>query len=287
MLKRVVQIFKMIRFTHTVFAFPFAMSSMFIAKGGWPSVRELLLIAAAMVTARSSAMAFNRIVDVEIDRLNPRTMNWHLPRGIISIRSAIIFTAVCSLLFIVSSFFINRLAFALSPVAVFIIFFYSFTKRFTNYSHFILGFCLAIAPVGAWIAIKGRIDLVPILLGAAVLFWVAGFDIIYSIQDYEFDKKNKLYSMVVRFGIGNALDIARLCHFLSLISLAVFGIIARMGMIYFCGLSIIAFLLFYEHLIMRGGKLNLSKINIAFFNINAIVSFAVLLFSASDVLFLS
>lgn len=258
-----------IRFSHTVFALPFALGSMVVAaktKGGFPGWKIFGLILLCMVFARTAAMLFNRIVDWEIDKRNPRTTGRHqlLDKGV-----AIVAFILSSLLFIGTTHFINPLCLMLSPVALTLICFYSLTKRFTHAAQFFLGLALSVAPVGAWLAVTGSFALPPLILASGVLCWVAGFDIIYATQDLEADKREGLHSLVVWLGIPRALALAGILHLLLLIALLGFGFSAHLGMIYFLGLIPIPFLLIHEHRIAH--TLDVGLINKAFFDTNAIV----------------
>lgn len=268
---------RFIRFSHTIFALPFALGAMFVAADGLPPLRLFLLIVLAMIFARTAAMAFNRIADWEIDKRNPRTEGRH---KLVSKNGAIAGCVISSLLFIVVTTAINPLCFALSPVALGIVFFYSFTKRFTDAAQFFLGFALAVAPVGAWLAVTGSFAWPPIVLAVAVLFWVAGFDMIYATQDYEVDKRDGLHSMVVRLGLSKALGAAVLLHNLSLAALVGFGILANLGVLYYASLVLIGAALIYEHWLARQG--NLAAINKAFFQANAAVSAVFLISTLAD-----
>jgi 4-hydroxybenzoate polyprenyltransferase len=256
-----------IRFSHTIFALPFALGSMFVAAHGLPSFRVFALIVLAMVFARTAAMTFNRLADWEIDKRNPRTARRH---KLVSKRVAIGACLVSALLFVATAWFINPLCFALSPVALLIVFFYSLTKRFTHGAQFFLGLALAVAPIGAWLAVTGSFALPPLLLGASVLCWVAGFDIIYATQDLEVDRREGLRSMVVWLGLPRALAVATLLHALALTGFLFFGTAARLGPIYFLGLGLVGAGLVYEHLL--AGKGTVAAINKAFFQVNAAVS---------------
>ena len=272
-----------IRFSHTVFALPFALGAMVVAaksQGGFPGWRIFGLILLCMVFARTAAMTFNRITDWEIDKRNPRTAGRHTLLGKCA---AIAACVVSSLLFVGTALFINPLCFLLSPVALGIIFFYSFTKRFTHAAQFFLGLALSVSPVGAWLAVTGSFALPPLILAAGVLCWVAGFDIIYATQDLEADRRECLHSLVVRLGIPLALGLAGILHLLLLIALLFFGLSAHLGMIYFLGLIPIPFLLLYEHHIAR--TLDLAKINRAFFETNAIVGLLFVVIVILDHLF--
>lgn len=270
-----------VKISHTVFALPFALASMVLASRttyGWPGWRVFILILVCMVMARTSAMAFNRIVDRDVDALNPRTQNRHLPSGQIRLSSALSLCVLTGLGFVITTWFINRLCFSLSPIALSTIYFYSLTKRFTDFTHVFLGVALALAPLGAWLAVKGQwgihpLDsgiLIPLLMGIGVTLWLVGFDIIYATQDYEFDKSNGLHSMVVRFGIQKSLNIAWVAHGVMWLALLTLGIVADMGFVYFSGLAIIFFCINYEHYVAR--KRNIDWINLAFFKLNALIS---------------
>jgi 4-hydroxybenzoate polyprenyltransferase len=255
-----------VRFSHTIFALPFALGSMFVAAHGLPSPRLLALIVLAMVFARTAAMTFNRLADWEIDKRNPRTEGRH---RLVSKSFATAACGVSAILFVAITWLINPLCFALSPVALAIVFFYSLTKRFTHAAQFFLGLALAVAPIGAWLAVTGEFAAPPLALGVAVLFWVAGFDIIYASQDFEVDKREGLRSMVVWLGIPRALAVATLLHAAALAGFLLFGALARLGPIYFTGLALVGAGLVYEHVL--AGKGTLSAINRAFFQVNATV----------------
>lgn len=272
---------EMIKFPHTVFALPFALTSAFIASNGVPSKYQLFWIIMAMVGARTGAMSFNRLVDMHIDAKNPRTKDRPLPRGLISKEAVIFYTLISFMLLIYSAKKLNQLCFYLSPVAIVILCGYSLTKRFTSLSHIVLGLALAGAPLGAWIAIKGSIDALPVLLSLAVLFWVAGFDILYALQDYEFDKKEGLYSIPVRFGIKKSITISRAFHFIMVSLLLLLYFSGGFGFFYITGLIIIAILLVYEHSLVKEN--DLSKLDIAFFNMNGYISIIYFTFTVLDI----
>ncbi len=257
-----------IRFSHTIFALPFALGSMFVAARGWPQPRVAALILAAMVTARTAAMTFNRLADWKMDQLNPRTAGRHL---LVSRAGAMALLAASAAGFVVSAYFINRLCFALSPVALGIVFFYSLTKRFTSFTHLFLGLALAVAPVGAWLAVRGRFDLPPLILALAVLFWVAGFDLIYALLDADFDRAAGLNSLVVRFGAAKSLALAQWFHFAMWLLLAAFGWAAGLGLLFYAGLALVFAALVYEHVTAR--RMDAGAINKAFFQSNAFVGF--------------
>jgi len=280
-----------VRFSHTVFALPFALAAMVVAareNQGWPGWRTFLLIVAAMVCARTCAMTFNRIMDRDFDAANPRTAMRHLPTGQISLAGAWILWSLSALGFIAVTYFINALCFYLSPVALGVVCFYSLTKRFSNYTHLFLGIALALAPVGAWLAVDGAaiqpLEVAAMLvLSIAVVFWLVGFDIIYAMQDYEFDRQHGLHSLVVAWGPKNALDAAFLSHMLMWGLLLVFGLISRFRMVYLIGLLIILVSLLFEHWLARRRPLN--WINLAFFRLNALISTVFLVVTVGEVVF--
>ena len=270
-----------IKIQHTVFALPFAIISAFLAAGGLPKTEKIIWILVCMVGARSAAMAFNRIMDARFDKENPRTQNRALPSGLVDLKSYWLFLIVSSVTFVFAAGMLNQLALILSPVALSIVFFYSVTKRFTAYSHFWLGLAISIAPVGAWIAIREEISVVSLLLGTAVVFWLIGFDILYSCMDVEFDRKNNLKSIPQKFGVANALRVALVSHGLMIFFLlALLLFVGELGIFYFIGVVIVAGLLIYEHSLIN--KDDLSKINIAFFNVNGIISIGLMAFVIID-----
>src|SRR5262245_13804693 len=280
-----------VRFSHTIFALPFALAAMCVAardNRGWPGWKTFGLILVAMVCARTCAMAFNRIVDRKFDALNPRTAGRHLPAGQISLASAVLLCIVSGAGLIAASYFLNPLCFYLSPVALIVICFYSLTKRFTDYTHVFLGIALALAPVGAWLAVKGtNVDLWEIVqmlvLSSAVILWLVGFDIIYALQDYEFDRSHGLRSLVVAWGPKNALQAAFLAHLLMCGLLFLFGLLCRFFIAYLVGWLIIVACLSLEHWIARRRSLN--WINVAFFRLNAVVSAVFLVVVVAEVVF--
>ena len=262
-----VRFLRLIRFSHTVFALPFALGALLVATAGRPSVRLLILVLVCMVCARTAAMLFNRIADWQTDKRNPRTeMRHRLVRRPV----ALVMLVISSVAFVIGAGAINRLTLLLSPVALAIVFFYSLTKRFTAASHFFLGAALAVAPVGAWIAATGTVALPPLLLAAGVIAWVAGFDLIYATQDLEFDRHEGLYSLVVRLGIPRALRLAQFLHLGMLLALLGFGFAASLGRAYFLGMLLVVAALLYEH--RSASRLDLMAINRAFFQSNAFVS---------------
>src|SRR5438270_5728455 len=258
---------RLIRFSHTIFALPFALGALVAAANGRPSGRTLLLVLICMVSARTAAMLFNRFVDWSLDQRNPRTAARHLllPKSVV-----LVALIVSSAAFLTAASAINRLTFVLSPLALAIVFFYSLTKRFTAATHFFLGLALAISPIGAWIAQRGDVDLAPFVLAIGVICWVAGFDLIYATQDFEFDQREGIRSLVVRLGIKTSLQLAQLLHAIVLMALVGFGVSARLGTIYFYAMPIIAAALVYEHRSAR--SLDVAAINRAFFQTNAFVS---------------
>ena len=261
-----------IRFSHTVFALPFALGSMLVASHGRPGWRIFGLILLCMVFARTAAMVFNRLSDWEIDKRNPRTAGRH---RLVSFPVAVALLVVSAGAFVATTHFINPLCFALSPVALVIVFFYSLTKRFTDYTQLFLGLALSVSPVGAWLAVRGHFDWPPILLAGAVLSWVAGFDLIYATMDYDFDRSAGLRSLVVRYGIPTSLRLAQGLHAVALAGLIAFGVFAGLGWIYGAGILLIAGALFYEHRSVAGPEpLDVGRINNAFFNANAFVGLA-------------
>jgi 4-hydroxybenzoate polyprenyltransferase len=268
---------RLIRFSHTIFALPFALGALLVAADGHPTARIMVLVLLCMVFARTAAMLFNRLIDWSIDQKNPRTAARHLLLqkpigwGLLAISSAA---------FLVASASINHLAALLAPVALAITFFYSLTKRFTNATHFFLGLALAVAPAGAWIAQTGRLDLPPLVLGAGVICWVAGFDLIYATQDADFDRREELHSLVVRLGVAGSLRFAQALHFLMFAALIAFGLAAKLGIIYYSAMPFIAGALLYEHRSAR--KLDLAAINRAFFQSNAFVSALFVVAVAAD-----
>jgi 4-hydroxybenzoate polyprenyltransferase len=277
----------MIRFEHSVFALPFALTGALLAvrEGGlglralWP---KLAWIVVAMVGARSAAMAFNRLVDADIDRRNPRTRTRHIPAGLLSATFTWGFVAASSLIFIYAARQLNALCFRLAPVALGVVFFYSFTKRFTSFSHLVLGFALGIAPAAAWIAIRGSLDPRILWLTAAVMFWTAGFDIIYSCQDFEFDSSAGLFSLPRRIGVAGALRAAQVFHVLMIACLLALVNDLDLGPLSVAGIVTVALLLVYEHSLVEPG--DLSRVNAAFFTMNGWVSVLFFVFWAADVL---
>jgi 4-hydroxybenzoate polyprenyltransferase len=275
-------ILEMIKFEHTVFALPFAIMSAFIAAEGLPPLTKLGWILVAMVGARSCAMAFNRLADAEIDSQNPRTATRAIPAGLITKGAVWIFTLVSAGLLVCAAWRLNPLAFKLSPVALAVIMGYSFTKRFTALSHLWLGLALSISPVGAWIAIKGQFDWTPIILCCVVLLWTAGFDIIYACQDVNFDRKHGLHSIPARIGIRWALWVSSALHVVAVFLLFCIPRFAEMGHFYFVGVWIVVFIFIYEHAIVKPD--DLSRVNLAFFTLNSMISLVLMALSIADIL---
>jgi len=288
--RRLVLTLEMIRFEHSVFALPFALTAALLAwretglpaAAVWPRLGWILV---CMVSARSAAMAFNRILDADIDARNPRTRNRHLPAGLLSRSFAWGFTAVSSLVFLFGAAMLNRLCLQLAPAALAVVFFYSWTKRFTSLSHLVLGFSLGIAPAAAWIAMTGALDARILWLTAAVTLWTAGFDVIYSCQDYEFDRREGLFSLPARLGIGRALMLARLFHIAMIAALVLLARAFAAGPAARAGIAVTAALLAWEHRLVRAG--DLSRVDAAFFTVNGWVGVLFFVFWASDILLFS
>ncbi|MGH9350560.1 MAG: UbiA-like polyprenyltransferase, partial [Terriglobia bacterium] len=261
---RVETTLEMIKFEHSIFALPFALTGALLAVRGWPSWTQILWIIVAMVAARSAAMTFNRIADLRLDALNPRTRQRALPTGKLSVSFALGFTVVSCAVFVFAAYELNWLAFELAPVALIILLGYSYTKRFTWLSHLALGVCLGISPIAAWIALRGDLKPAILLLGAAVTLWVAGFDMIYACQDVEFDRQQRLSSFPGRYGIRAALRGSILLHVLMLCLLIVVARMEHLGWLAGLGLALVALLLAYEHRLVKPS--DLSRLNAAFFN---------------------
>ncbi len=272
----------MIKFSHSIFALPFALSSLVVATNAHFKFLDLLMIILACVTARNTAMSFNRIVDADFDKKNPRTKTREIPSGKLSLIFAIAFCAVNAIAFVVTSAYFNLTALLLSIPALVVIMGYSLTKRVTHYTQFFLGFSLGIAPIAAWIAMTGTVSAFSLLLGLAVLLWVAGFDIIYSSLDHDFDKANALKNMVVRWGVARALILSRLLHVAAVSIFILAGVVAELGVFYLAGCLAVALLLVYEHSLVRAN--DLSRVNAAFFTTNGFVSLTYFIFTLTDVL---
>ena len=277
----IARLLRFIRFSHTIFALPFALGAMLVAADGWPAWPTVALILLAMVFARTAAMTFNRLTDWHIDQRNPRTVERHT---LISRSAAMGLLLASSAAFIATTWWINPLCFGLSPVALVIVFFYSLTKRFTSLSHFFLGFALSVSPVGAWLAVRGHFDFPPLVLAFAVLLWVAGFDVIYATQDHEFDRAAGLRSLVVRLGVARSLWWAQALHWIMLGVLIAFGWSAKLGTPFYASLALIAGALIYEH--RSAARLDDGGINRAFFASNAFVGLVFVLGIFADVVLL-
>jgi len=275
----------MVKIGHTLFALPFALTGFFLGVMHTQqpvSWKLFLLVILCMVFARNAAMAFNRYIDREIDIKNPRTAEREIPAGIIKARSALVFVVLNSLLFITCTFFINPVTFYLSPVALLVILGYSLTKKFTSLCHFVLGIGLALAPIGAYLAVTGRFDLLPVFYSLLVLFWVSGFDMLYALQDEDFDKSMNLRSIVVLLGKKGALRLSVIVHIISAGFVGLIGILAGFGPLYWIGSIIFAGLLAYQHMIVKPG--DLSRLNMAFFTTNGIASVIFAVFNITDIL---
>ena len=284
----------LVKFSHTLFALPFAMIGFFLGVLGTKSLNEsyalttrelvlrFFLVLLCMVTARSAAMAFNRYLDRHFDARNPRTAIREIPRGIIAPNSALRFVIICCLIFMLSCWFINPLCFFLSPVALFVILFYSYTKRFTSLCHLVLGIGLSLAPIGAFLAVTGHFEILPLLFSGAVICWVSGFDIIYALQDEDFDKSEKLFSIPTVFGKSSALRISVLLHIVSATFVIVAGELGDFGISYWIGVFLFAAMLIYQHTLVKPN--DLSRVNLAFMTTNGIASVVFAIFVIADML---
>jgi len=283
----------LVKFSHTIFAMPFALIGFVLGlhatdahlephsgTSGW---KTFLLVIGCMVFARSSAMAFNRYLDRHFDAKNPRTAIREIPAGILQASSVLWFTVICSVLFMICSWFINPLCFALSPLALLVVLGYSFTKRFTALCHLVLGLGLSLAPIGAYLAVTGKFNLLPILFSLTVIFWVSGFDIIYALQDEEFDKANRLHSIPARMGKRNALRVSEILHLLAAASVVFAGIQGGFGIGYWIGVAGFIVMLFYQHSIVKPN--DLSRVNLAFMTANGIASVVFAIFVITDLMF--
>ena len=274
------------KFAHTVFALPFAMIGFTLAAADAQyqfSLRLFGLVLLCMVFARSAAMGFNRYVDREIDSRNPRTLQREIPSGKIKENSALAFTVLMAVLFIATTWFINPLCLFLSPIALIVVLGYSYTKRFTALAHFFLGLGLSLAPIGAYLAVTGEFNIVPILLSLSVLLWVGGFDVIYALQDEEFDKSNNLKSIPAMLGKKRALLVSVVVHFVSILLIITSGIIGPFGLLFWVGTAIFATLVIYQHMLVKPD--DLSRINVAFFTMNGVASILFAVFVIADLLF--
>jgi 4-hydroxybenzoate polyprenyltransferase len=271
----------LVMFSHTVFSLSFALISMLLVSNGLPSPYTVLWIFVAFMGARTGANAINRVIDAEIDAKNPRTSTRQLPQGLIKKKEVVIFSLGCFIVMVIAAAMLNPLCLMLSPIALFLLIIYSYTKRFTWACHLILGITSAAAPVGAWLAVSGQLAWLPLFMGAANTLWVAGFDIIYGSQDYAFDTANGLHSMAVRFGVKNALRIAALFHAITMVLLIIVGLLSQqLGVIYFIGLAIISVLFVIEHRLVSPD--NLANVKVASYSINQVVSIVFLICGVID-----
>jgi 4-hydroxybenzoate polyprenyltransferase len=273
---------RMIKFSHSVFALPFAFTSALLAASGIPDLRQIVWIVIAMVGARSGAMGLNRIIDRKIDSANPRTAGREIPQGAISVLAAVLLVMVSFAFFVYAAYMLNPLCLKLSPVAILVLFIYSYTKRFTWMSHFVLGLSIAAAPLGAWIAVRGSFDREILPLGAAVIFWLAGFDVLYALQDVDFDRQYGLYSIPKRFGVRKSIYFSRIFHLVSFLLLMANGVIFHLGALYWAGMLLVSGLFLHEHSLIHDR--DLSKLDIAFFNMNGYISVTVFIFTLLDFL---
>jgi 4-hydroxybenzoate polyprenyltransferase len=282
MMDKIKIILEMIKFEHTIFALPFAFTGALLALDGLPSWRQTFWIVIAMVGARSAAMGFNRWADRKIDAENPRTKTRALPLGLVTPAQVLLFIIISSLVLVLAAYMLNPLSFVLSPVALAIVFFYSYTKRFTFFAHVFLGLAISGAPMGAWIAVTGRLEMPALVLGIAVLFWLVGFDILYALQDVDFDRRAGLHSVPQRFGVRTSLRIARIAHAVTMAALLLLYVLLPVGGFYLAGVLLAMGLMVYEHSLVREN--DLSKLGIAFFNMNGWISVTIFVFTLIDVL---
>lgn len=281
--KKITNYLRLIKFSHSIFALPFAFTSALIAADGVPSTYQILWITVAMVSGRSGAMGMNRIIDRRIDALNPRTENREIPKGVVKTHEALIFTVIAFTLLVFAAYKLNPLCLRISPMFVLVLLIYSYTKRFTWLCHIILGIALALAPLGAWIAVRGDFDFKILPLCLAVMFWVAGFDALYGLQDIDFDKRHGIYSIPSIFGIKASLWTARIFHLMTIALLLSLIPLFNLSGIYLLGVIIASGLLLYEHAMVK--STDLSKLNIAFFNMNGYISITVFVFTLFNYLF--
>ncbi len=278
MIERIKTYMEFIKVEHTVFALPFALTSALIAAKGFPTLYQTFWIVVALFGARTAAMSLNRLIDAEIDAKNPRTASRHIPRGAVKKWEALLLSVLGFAVMVFSAYKLNSLALELSPVAIVILTLYSFTKRLTALCHIVLGVAVALAPLGAWIAVRGSVEVEAVLLSLAVGFWVAGFDIIYAFQDVEFDRKEGLYSIPARLGEERALILSRLFHVITFACLLAVGVLSHLGFLYYLGLFASAFFMVKEHLIVSRSK-DRTSIGFAFFNMNGYISLTVFFFT--------
>ncbi|NJD90313.1 MAG: 4-hydroxybenzoate octaprenyltransferase [Geobacter sp.] len=271
----------MIKFSHTIFALPFALTGALLAARGIPSAGQIFWIVMAMVGARTAAMAMNRLIDADIDARNPRTASRAIPAGLLSRGIVALYIVISLALLLYAAWRLNPLCLKLSPIAIFFLLLYSYCKRFTSLAHIVLGICLAAAPMGAWVAIRGELNLAPALVGGAVLFWVAGFDILYALQDLEFDKQAGLHSIPVKLGVRGSLLLARLFSLIMILLLIGAAVTLQLGAPFYCGIAASAALIAYEHWLVRDG--DLGKLDLAFFTMNGYVSVIILAATAAEI----
>ena len=284
-LSKIKTLLEMIKFSHTIFAFPFALMGVVLASlanGKPPSVAQVFWVCIAMVGARTVAMGLNRLIDAKIDAKNPRTADRHIPAGAVSVKDAALFIGAALILFLFAAWMLNPLCFMLAPVAVGFFVLYAYCKRFTHFAHIVLGICLAAAPIGAWVALRGDLDWPVISLGIAVLFWVSGFDIFYALQDYDYDVEHGLHSVPSKLGKEKSFLLVRVFHSLMLLFLFLVLLGSGLGWIYFIGVLVVAGLLFYEHQLVKPD--DLSKLDAAFFNMNGYISVTIFVFTLIDAL---
>lgn len=273
----------LVMFSHTIFSLSFALISMLLAGSGRLNFETIFWISVAFLGARTGANALNRVIDAEIDAKNPRTATRQIPQGLMQKKEVLVFVTVCFAIMVFAAWQLNTICLLLSPIALFLLIIYSYTKRFTWTCHIVLGITSAAAPVGAWLAVTGKITLLPLVMGAANTLWVAGFDIIYGAQDYEFDTKNGIHSIPARFGVKNALFISKIFHIGALGCLCLVGLLtSQLGTIYYIGLGIIAVLFIIQHKLV--GPDNLKNVKVASYNINQVISIVFLLFGLVDCL---
>lgn len=280
--KKIALFLELVKFPHTAFALPFAFTGAILAAQGIPSWRTLFWILMAMVGVRTGAMAFNRLADWRLDALNPRTKDRALPRGLLKVGEVALFTLFSFGLFLYAAYQLNPLCFTLAPLAIAIVSLYSYTKRFTPLTHFFLGLALSLAPIGAWLAVTGTFSLPPLVLGAAVLTWVAGFDILYALADIDFDRSHGLHSIPARFGPKAGILLSRALHLFTVLLLTLLIPLYGLGPFYLLGLAFSSALLFYEHFLL--GRYGMAKLEVAFFNVNGVFSFSLFFFTLLDLL---
>lgn len=284
MIRKLKIILEMIKFEHSLFALPFAFMGAvlgnIVIENAWPTWMEIFWVTIAMVGARSAAMSLNRLIDRVIDAKNPRTATRAIPAGLISVLEVVFFIVISFAVLFVAAFQLNDLAVKLLPLAVFVLVLYSYTKRFTWLCHFVLGVAIGFGPLGGWVATTGQVDAIGLLLFASVLFWTAGFDIIYACQDAEFDRKEGLFSMPSRFGVSNALFVARACHIITFAGLMTLYALADLSIWFLIGVMISGAILIYEHTLVK--PTDLSKLDVAFFNMNGILSVVMFTFTMID-----